>query len=192
MPKKIKEDLQQKAINAALEIIGSQGFSALNFDSLAENLKCEKAELEALFIDPVDIVNSYFHHVNLRLCKDFRSPEPNLDVRERLFDIMMARFDILNDNRQAVINISKECCANPQIMFSCLPSLYQAMSFMLDYAQVPTKGCRGALKTFALGSIYLRVFKSFENDESEDLSKTMATLDNALSRAESLARSINL
>ena len=58
---------------------------------------------------------------------------------------------------------------------------------MLQAAGVPTSGIRGDLRVRGLIGVWLWVMRTFDRDETEDLSPTMAALDTALARADQLA-----
>jgi hypothetical protein len=61
------------------------------------------------------------------------------------------------------------------------------MRWMLNAAGQPTHGVRGALRIRGLTAVWLWASRTFERDESEDLSATMAALDTALRRAQQMA-----
>jgi len=61
-----------------------------------------------------------------------------------------------------------------------------SMRWMLEAAGVSASGWRGALRIRLLGLAYLSAFRVFLDDDSGDLTRTMAALDRALRRVEPL------
>jgi len=58
----------------------------------------------------------------------------------------------------------------------------------LEFAGISSAGLKGRLKTKGLAALYLRCLRVWLDDDSADLSKTMAILDRSLTRAEKLAQ----
>lgn len=107
-------------------------------------------------------------------------------VRERLFDLLMRRFDAMAPFKEALRSILRERPMAPDLV--CLaPRLGCSMALVLDVAGVSTSGILGSVRTKGLSLIYLSVFRTWLNDDSEDLGPTMAKLSKALERADSLA-----
>lgn len=103
--------------------------------------------------------------------------------RDRLFAILMRRFDALKPHRAAVRAIACGTLANPPMALCGAPALLRSMSWMLEAAGVSAGGLRGRLRVKALTLLYLGVLRVFLGDESADLAKTMAALDRRLSQA---------
>jgi hypothetical protein len=64
------------------------------------------------------------------------------------------------------------------------PPLRRSMAAMLEAASVASDGLPGALRQNGLLAIHYAVSRVFDRDETQDLSKTMAALDNRLKTAE--------
>ena len=64
------------------------------------------------------------------------------------------------------------------------PALQRSMAAMLQAAGLSSEGFPGALRKNGLLAIHTAVSRTFDGDESTDLSKTMAALDSRLKRAE--------
>lgn len=71
-----------------------------------------------------------------------------------------------------------------------MPHLCRSMTWMMEAAGIETLGLRGALKVAGLTGVYLKVLKTWTEDDSPDLAKTMAALDKDLGRAESFANTL--
>ena len=109
-------------------------------------------------------------------------------VRDRLFDVLMRRFDVLQAHRGGVLALKTFLPRDPMLAMSLGAAHLASMAFMLEAAGIPASGLRGALRTNGLVAVWLRAARAWEGDESEDLSATMAALDAALDRAASVER----
>jgi AcrR family transcriptional regulator len=104
--------------------------------------------------------------------------------RDRLFDLLMRRFDALQAHRGALRSILRDSLGDPQLLCGA-PGLFRSMAWMLEGAGISAAGWRGRLRVHLLAGLYLSVFRIFLDDDSADLAKTMAALDRRLRRGES-------
>jgi AcrR family transcriptional regulator len=102
--------------------------------------------------------------------------------RDRLFDVLMRRFDALQESRQAYIAILDDVVFDPLALAPVLPDFARSMAWMLGAAAVPTDGLLGNLRVKVLSALYLSVLRTWRDDDSLDLARTMAALDRGLGR----------
>jgi AcrR family transcriptional regulator len=181
-----KKPLKDRAIRAMLDIAAKDGWGAVSFQAIAKKCKCRLSALQDVFEDRIDLLIAYTRQIDRAVTEriDVDETEPE---RDRLFEVMMERFDVLNEDRAAIQSILKSMCLDPKQAAMSLPHLGRSMAWMLEAAKIDCSGHRGALKILGLGGVYLYTLKTWMDDDSEDMSKTMAALDRALDRAEWLA-----
>jgi hypothetical protein len=107
-------------------------------------------------------------------------------VRDRLFDVVMRRFDALGPHKDAVRAILRDTGADPCAALGGACRLQRSMRWMLEAARVDTSGLGGLLLVKGLMAIYADVMRTWLRDDSEDLAKTMALLDKRLRQADRL------
>jgi hypothetical protein len=104
--------------------------------------------------------------------------------RDRLFDTLMRRFDALQPHRAAIRVILRDGLGDPATLLA-LPGLFRSMGWMLEASGISSAGWRGRLRAKLLAGLYLSVLRVFLEDDSADLTRTMAALDRGLRRGES-------
>jgi AcrR family transcriptional regulator len=104
--------------------------------------------------------------------------------RDRLFDLLMRRFDALQPHKAALGAILRDSFGDPLALMA-MPALARSMAWMLEAAGISSAGWGGRLRVSFLTGLYLWVLRIFLKDESADLARTMAALDRGLRRAES-------
>jgi hypothetical protein len=105
-------------------------------------------------------------------------------VRDRLFDILLRRFDFLQMHRAGVLALMKFLPACPPLAL-CLAELnVVSMGWLLEGAGVASTGLRGALAKRGLLVVWAYSINAWARDEAEDLTATMAAVDKALARAD--------
>jgi hypothetical protein len=114
--------------------------------------------------------------------------DPEEAPRDRLFDVLMRRFDALQARRAGTVAILRALPFDPASVARLLPRLARSLVWMLESAGVSTIGLPGALRVKALGVVYLYALRAWVDDDTPDMARTMAALDRALRNAERLAR----
>jgi ubiquinone biosynthesis protein COQ9 len=108
-------------------------------------------------------------------------------VRDRLFDLLMSRFEALQAQRAGVLALLRVLPLEPATAALLALATQRSMRWMLQAAGVPATGLRGRVQVRGLLAVWLWGMRAWQRDETADLSGTMAALDTALSRAEQAA-----
>lgn len=104
--------------------------------------------------------------------------------RDRLFDLLMRRIDVLQKHRAGVLALMRAVPCDPPLALLLAAANLRSMGWMLEGAGIPTYGPMGALRARGLLAVWLWTLRAWQRDATDDLSATMAALDQALSRAE--------
>jgi len=109
------------------------------------------------------------------------SNEPS--PRERLFDMVMSRFDALQQHRAGILQLLRALRTDPATSLLLYGATLRSMKWLLDGASIPSSGIVGGLRVHGLLALWLYALRAWEGDESPDLSATMAAVDRGLDRA---------
>lgn len=180
--KKQTAPLKDRAIQAALDLSAEKGWDNVTMADIAKRCSAHLQDLRDLFDDRQDIVVAYGRRIDRVVMERFES-DVDSDEHDRLFDIMMARFDVLNDDRAAVISILRSYCVDPKQAVIGFPHLGRSMIWMMEAAGIDANGPCGAAKALGLVCIYMITLKTWMDDDSADMGRTMAVLDKALRNA---------
>ena len=179
--------LKERAVAGALDLASRMGWEMITMTDIADKAHVSLAELSEVFDDKTDVLVAYGRQIDRKVLESFTEPDPSMSERDRLFDILMERFDVLEGNREAVVSILKSYTLDPKQAVISLPHLGRSMAWMLEAAGVDTNGIKGAIRVAGLTIVYLNATRHWMKDQSADLAKTMAALDKSLNRAEQVA-----
>ena len=191
-PKAPEKNLKERVVAAALDMASRMAWDMVTMTDIADKAHVGLAELSEVFDDKTDILVAYGRMVDKKVLEACADPDPSTDEKDRLFEILMERFDVLNNDREAVVSILKSFVHDPKQAMIGLPHLGRSMAWMLEAAGIEASGIKGAVRVLGLTGIYLNVVRAWMNDESEDLSKTMSSLDKNLLRAQQCANTFML
>jgi hypothetical protein len=116
--------------------------------------------------------------------QDAISYDPQNTKRDVYFDLIMARLDAVQAYRDGVIALHDGLAHRPDLALVQLRHLNATLDEMLEAADDMYPAWQIPFKKAGLAALYARALHLWRQDESADLSKTMAGLDKMLEQAE--------
>lgn len=181
-------DPSARIVDAALDLAAKHAWHKISLADIAAASDLSLAKLYPLFSSKTAIVAAFLARIDEQSLAGRQ--ETGGTVRDRLFDLIMRRFDALAPHKAAVKSMF---AAGPGEALSALclaPRFLNSMRWLAEAGGVRTSGFLGMLRVKAIAAIYLASLRTWLQDDSADHGKTMAVLDRALRRAETLARSL--
>jgi ubiquinone biosynthesis protein COQ9 len=173
-----------KIINALMTLIGRDGWPAATLDAVARESEVSLSEIATHFANRFDILAAFGKRADIAALKDADEGGGSQAVRDRLFDLIMARFDAMAAHKTAIDTLMRNARRDPGLAAFFLVQITKSMGLLASCAGVDTAGIVGSARVKALSGLYMNVVPTWLRDDSEDLSKTMAALDKALARAD--------
>lgn len=180
---------KHKIIAAALALAVETPWSEMTMAQIAARAGVQLADMENAFTCKDDILAAHAKSVDAKVLAAFPGGASGDVPRDRLFDVIMERFDVLNEDREGIIAILKNLRCDPKEALIAVPYLGRSMAWMLEAAKIPATGWRGAARVAGLAAVYLATIRTWMKDDSADMPKTMAALDKHLKKAEKIASS---
>ncbi len=171
---------------AALRLAGERGWRSLPLTEIALESGVTLAELSRHYTCRPEILDGFERMIDRRMLAGAAAGDIGDKPRDRLFDIIMERFDALLPYRDGVKRIARELPLDPGSALVLAGALPRSVAWMFSGARIAIAGPTMPLRLAALGGVYLSTLRIWLDDENQDLSKTMAHLDRQLNRAASL------
>ena len=183
---------RQAMVEAFLKLLAGKGWHGFALRDVAESVGIGLAELYAAFPSRLALLEAFIVDVDRQVLADVvPSLDPDETVRDRLFETMMRRYDVLRAHKEAVSAVAEGVARDPLAMLALSRTFDRSMAAILEAAGVASDGLLGALRQKGLAAMHLAVLRVWLKDDSADQSKTMAALDHRLKRAERWAQSID-
>jgi AcrR family transcriptional regulator len=177
-------DTMDPIILAALRLAESVGWRNVALRGIAEEAAVPFAQLYRQYPSKQAILDGFSRSIDARLLAASESDPPEGSARDRLFDLVMRRLDLLQPYRDALRGILRTARRDPLAAACGLRSLARSMASLLEAAGISSAGIGGLVRIKGLAAIYLATLRRWLDDDSEDKAATMATLDRLLRRAE--------
>lgn len=182
--------LSSTQLERAFATIEEKGWSRLTLADLAAALELTLVELRTVIDSKYDLISALNRHVDAAVLEECASIDVNDSPRDRLFEVLMARFDALTPYRDALGMMAFSVRSDLRLAAMTHKHLQRSMDWMLEAAGLGEGGLRGKFRQNGLTVVYIRTSMAWLNDGSEDLSATMKALDQALEDAERWANNV--
>jgi AcrR family transcriptional regulator len=181
-----KTDIPDHVIDTAMTLAAEGRWRDLSLAEIAEAAKVPLAKVYPIYPSREAILDGFVRRVDAAVLAESDTEGLEGSARDRLFDVLMRRFDALDPYKEAVATIAYDEIQDPLTAVRSACRLARSMALMLEAAGLASGGLRGALRVKGLAAIYLCTLRVWLRDESADKAATMAALDRQLRRAEAL------
>ena len=186
-------DPGERILAAAMEVAVRIGWRRASLADIADAAEMSLAELQAHYASNGAILRGIVDLADRKVLEGMpKSPDTESSARDRLFDVLMRRFDILKPYREGLAVVAREGGGVGVGDAICgAQRMLRSMAWMLEAAGIGTGGWVGACRVKGLAVLYGATFATWLRDETEDMSRTMAALDRNLGRAERFANTFS-
>lgn len=180
-------DSAARALDAALRLAATRKWSEIALPDIAAEAGLGLGEMLRVAPSKAALLAAFGRRVDAAMFA--RAVEDDGSVKDRLFDLIMRRFDALAPHKAAVKNILADLPRDPASALCAVPGLLRAMRWTAEAAGIKTTGPLAPFKINALALAYLGTVRVWLQDDSADAAKTMSNLDKSLDRLAALASS---
>jgi AcrR family transcriptional regulator len=175
---------REKIIAAFLALLEDKPFAALGFDDIAQRSGLSLAQVRGEFASTFAVLAAYVKATDRAvLAQDMHdmSEEP---ARERLFDVLMRRLEVLTEQRNAVRSLLRSSRSNPPLALALNGLAVRSQQWMLTAAGINASGPQGMIRAQGLALLFASVLRTWVDDDDPGQARTMAALDRALARGQ--------
>lgn len=175
--------MEEQVLDGWLAAIVRDGWRDARVEAAAALASVPTDEAAALLPDRWSALAAFGRRLDRAALAEAGS-DRDASVRDRLFALLMARFDGADDHKAAVRCIGEAARRDPLLSAYLWGSLSLSTARVAKAAGVETGGWLGPVRVEALAAMVLQVSRTWLDDADPDLGTTMKALDTALERAE--------
>lgn len=179
--------LEQRALEAFAALALEHGWRGVTMAAVAREAGLSFAALYRHFPDKTSLLRGLSRRIDAAVLED-GAADPAEPARDRLFEVMMRRYDALLPWRDALARLAEDLPRDPLAVLALRPAVHRSMAAMLEAAGIDSAGLVGTLRVNGLAALHAAVMRVWFTDDTADLSRTMAALDRRLKGAERWAR----
>ena len=177
-------DKEKRIAQNTLAILKKKSWKVLNFEEVLKNNKNINIKSK------IDLLKNINRYVDDALIIKMKKLEIS-STKDMLFEVLMARFDILQQNRKSYLEIYKAFKKSPQYFIKLLPSFLESMIITAELAKYNVNGLKGTIRLKGLMMVYFATFFQWLEDKTTSLERTMTQLDKNLDQAEKFGKLIS-
>lgn len=181
-----RSDSLERIVRAALELAARQGWRETRMTDIAEVAGLSLQEVYRTTPSKLRVVSAFLRDIDSQMIAGDDAAVAVEPARDRLFDVIMRRFDLLNPHKEGIAAILKDARTRPFIWACAWPMFARSLAWMLETARIDHAGLSGMLRVEGLGLIMLGAFRVWLADDSQDMARTMAYVDRQLARADNV------
>jgi AcrR family transcriptional regulator len=167
-----------RIIDAALALVAARGWRNVSLAAVADEAGLPILRVYRVFPSKTAILCGLFRRIDEAVL--VAPPDAEERPRDRVFDLLMRRFDALQPYRAPLEALRRDLRADPVTAVALGGALLRSMRLMLEAAGIACHGVGGALAVKLTAAAYLAAARTWSRDESPDLAPTMAALDRRL------------
>jgi AcrR family transcriptional regulator len=182
---------REKIIETFMALLAEEPFERIGFGEIAARSGLSLAECRAEFASTVGVLAAQIKEIDRKVLAGSDAEMAEEPPRERLFDVLMRRLEILAPHRPAVRSLLRSASRNPGLAFALNGFAVRSQQWMLTAADIDAAGPRGLIRAQGLALLYARVVRVWLKDDDPGLARTLAALDRELARGQRWAGFLN-
>jgi AcrR family transcriptional regulator len=175
---------RERIIAAFMELLAEKSFERIGLAEIAKQADVSLADLREQFSSTLAILAAQIKATDravLAAGDDDMAGEP---PRERLFDVLMRRLEVLEPHKAAVRSLVRSATRNPPLAVALNGLAVRSQQWMLTAADIDAAGPRGMVRAQGLAVLFASVLRTWVDDNDPGHARTMAALDRALARGQ--------
>lgn len=189
-PEPIGSD-SDRLVNAALRLIPQRGWRSLSMPAVATEAGLPILTLYRIFPSRQAILCAFSRRIDETVLAAPLDADPDERPRDRVFDLLMRRFDALRPHRDALEVLGRELPGDPVTALALGAGLLRSTAWTLEAAGIVTGGLCGAVAVKLTAGAYAATLRVWLRDDTPDLAPTMAALDRRLRGIERCFRAVS-
>jgi AcrR family transcriptional regulator len=182
---------RHRIIQAFMALLAERSFEEIGLGDIAARAGISLADLRGEFPSTLAILAAHIKEIDRQVLAGGDTDLAEEPPRERLFDVLMRRFEAMAPHREAISSLMRSARSNPALALALNALAVRSQQWMLSAAEISASGPRGVLRAQGLALLFARVLRTFIDDEDEGLARTMASLDRELARGQRFAEMLD-
>jgi AcrR family transcriptional regulator len=175
---------RERIIEAFMALLAEKPIERIDFAEIAKSAHVSLSDLRGIFASTLAILAAQMREIDRAVLAGGDAELTDEPPRERLFDVLMRRLEVLAPHKAAVRSLMRSASRNPGLAFALNSLSVRSQQWMLTAADIAASGPRGMMRAQGLALLFASVLRTWIDDQDRGLARTMAALDRALARGQ--------
>jgi AcrR family transcriptional regulator len=178
---------RERILEAFMALLAEQPIERIGLADIAARASVSLSDLRGEFASPLAIFGAHVKELDRKVLAEIDPDMSEEDPRERLFDVLMRRLELLDPHKEAVRSLVHSARLNPGLALALNGLAVQSQQWMLTAAGIGASGPKGMVRAQGLAVLFANVLRTWVDDTEEGRARTLAALDRELARGQRFA-----
>jgi len=178
---------RERILEAFMALLAEQPIERIGLADIAARASVSLSDLRGEFASPLAIFAAHVKELDRKVLAEIDPDMSEEDPRERLFDVLMRRLELLDPHKEAVRSLVHSARLNPGLALALNGLAVQSQQWMLTAAGIGASGPKGMVRAQGLAVLFANVLRTWVDDTEEGRARTLAALDRGLARGQRFA-----
>lgn len=171
-------------VDALMALLAERPIEQIGVSDIAEQAGISLAEMRAEFSSVLSVFAAHVKDTDRMVLDGAGADMADEPVREKLFDVLMRRLEVLTPHKAAVRSLLRSSRRDPGLALALNALATRSTSWMMSAAGISIAGPKGMVRAQAMTLLYARVLSTWVEDDDPGLARTMSVLDRELARGQ--------
>ena len=177
---------RERIMQAFMTLLAEQPIERIGLAEIAERSGVSLADLRGEFGSPLAILAAHVKELDREVLAGADADMAEESPRERLFDVLMRRLELLGEHKEAVRSLLHSARRDPPLALALNAMAVRSQQWMLTAAGIGAFGPKGMVRAQGLALLFANVLRTWVDDD-DDNTLTLAALDRELARGQRFA-----
>lgn len=168
-------------VGAFMALLAEKRIEDIGFAEIARRAGVSLSELRVKYSSKIEILAAHMRETDRAVLDGIDAGMAEEPPRERLFDVLMRRLDLLAADKAAVRSLQRSVMLNPGLTLALNGLTVRSMQWMLTAADISASGPKGMVRAQGLALLFASMLRTWVHDDDPGQARTLAALDRALS-----------
>ena len=148
------------ATAADVTLLAEKRFEDIGFAEIARRAGVSLSALRAKHASKIELLAAQMRAVDCAVLDGIDPGMADEPARERLFDVLMRRLDIMAPNKAAMRSLQRSMLLNPGLALTLNGLAVRSMQWMLTAADISSAGPKGMVRAQGLALLFVSVLRN--------------------------------
>ena len=148
-------------VGAFMALLAEKRFEDIGFAEIARRAGVSLSELRAKYASKIEMLAAHMREVDRAVLAGIDADMADEPPRERLFDVLMRRLDLLAPHKAAVRSLRRSVMCNPGLALALNGLAVRSMQWMLTAADISASGPKGMVRAQGLALLFASVLRTW-------------------------------
>jgi AcrR family transcriptional regulator len=178
---------RERIVEAFMALLAERPIEEIGLADIATRAEVSLADLRAEFGSEFAILAAHVKDLDRKVLSEADPDMAEESPRERLFDVLMRRLELLAPHKDAIRSLMRSARRNPGLALALNGLAVRSQQWMLTAAGINASGPKGMLRAQGLALLYANVLRTWLEDDDEGHARTLAAMDRELARGQRFA-----